>query len=157
MYDQRMARGGNPNSLLNIEPEVEAALVETAPSQEQIEARRAEAAAAATARREQAEAVFKQRIREQIEHEIEAKGIDPSLIDLSDEAMNARMAGLRKLLGEGYKVGEIHREVMMSGKSKLFLGETDEDGNVTEVKLLGFEQPNGDFRPVADMTSSLIG
>jgi hypothetical protein len=141
-----MARGGGFSNKLAVEPEVEAALVEAAPSKADIEARRAQAQARVAG----AEEAFKLQLREQIEQNMERNGVDASLVDLSDKAMDYRIAGLRKLLKQGYKVNEIQREVLYSGKSKLFVVENDEE------KLLGFERTDGQLLEVTDMAAELL-
>ncbi len=141
-----MARGGGFHNNLAVEPEVEAAFVEAAPSEEDVKARKAEAAAM----RSNAEQFYAQQIREQILVNIEKNGVDPALVQLDDRAMTFRVSNLRTLAEKGYKIDAIQREVLYSGKSRLFVMDGEKED------FLAMERADGQLMELEDTTRDMF-
>jgi hypothetical protein len=127
-----------------VDPETEAALVEAAPTQEEIAARRE----AAIARRANAERLYRTRLRDDLVVNIRDNEVDEKLVDLSEEAMQRRVDGLRELAAAGYSINEIEREVLVSGKTRV----TAPDGKGGR-KLVAIESPDGRLRMLDSITA----
>ena len=144
-----MARGGGNTNSLAVEPEVEAAFVESAASNEvDVQAERARLAEARAAQRASAEQYFIAKMREQIKENMEANEVDADVVDLSDKAMAYRLKGLRKIIRDHkVKANDIQREVMASGKSRLM----DADG-----KLIAIERADGQLMELNELTAEMV-
>lgn len=129
-----------------MEPEVEAALVEAAPTQEQLDERRA----VAIAKRANAEDIFRTKLRETLIANARDNEVDEDALDLSDVAMNLRLAGLRDLAKAGYSINELEREVMKSGKTRIMAPDAGAEGG---RRLIAMESADGRLHMIDSITA----